>query len=155
MNIGKSVELFEQAKAVLPGGVDSPVRAFRAVGGQPLFIERGEGPYLYDVDGNRYIDYVLSWGPLILGHAHPEVVACIRDISGSFPEIEHVNEVLTMHMGPEYILVNLSVDFADTAAAEQIEDIIAAIDRKIKEQIPEVKRVFVEAESHKTGKPTA
>jgi glutamate-1-semialdehyde 2,1-aminomutase len=78
MNIRKSVELFEQAKALLPGGVDSPVRAFRAVGGQPLFIERGEGPYLYDVDGNRYIDYVLSWGPLILGHAHPEVVAAVQ-----------------------------------------------------------------------------
>jgi glutamate-1-semialdehyde 2,1-aminomutase len=63
---------------LLPGGVNSPVRAFRAVGGQPLFIERGEGAYLYDVDGNRYIDYVLSWGPLILGHAHPQVVAAIQ-----------------------------------------------------------------------------
>jgi glutamate-1-semialdehyde 2,1-aminomutase len=58
--------------------VDSPVRAFRAVGGQPLFIERGEGPYLIDVDGNRFVDYVLSWGPLIVGHAHPEVVASIQ-----------------------------------------------------------------------------
>ncbi|MER3459099.1 MAG: aspartate aminotransferase family protein, partial [Chloroflexota bacterium] len=62
----------------MPGGVDSPVRAFRAVGGQPLFIERGRGPYLYDVDGNRYIDYVLSWGPLILGHAHPAVVEALK-----------------------------------------------------------------------------
>ncbi len=78
MNITKSIELFQQAQAVLPGGVDSPVRAFRAVGGQPLFIERGRGPYLYDVDGNRYIDYVLSWGPLILGHAHPAVIDAIR-----------------------------------------------------------------------------
>jgi glutamate-1-semialdehyde 2,1-aminomutase len=78
MIIQKSKDLFQQAQTVLPGGVDSPVRAFRAVGGQPLFIERGEGPYLYDVDGNRYIDYVLSWGPLILGHAHPEVVAAIQ-----------------------------------------------------------------------------
>jgi len=78
MNIQKSTDLFEQAQAVLPGGVDSPVRAFRAVGGQPLFIDRGEGPYLFDVDGNRYIDYVLSWGPLILGHAHPEVVAAVQ-----------------------------------------------------------------------------
>ena len=58
--------------------MDSPVRAFRAVGGQPLFIERGEGPYLYDVDGNHYIDYVLSWGPLITGHAHPKVVEAVR-----------------------------------------------------------------------------
>ncbi|HEX7973322.1 MAG TPA: glutamate-1-semialdehyde 2,1-aminomutase [Anaerolineales bacterium] len=78
MNIPKSIQWFEQACQVLPGGVDSPVRAFRAVGGQPLFIERGEGPYLYDVDGNRYIDYVLSWGPLILGHAHPSVVDALQ-----------------------------------------------------------------------------
>jgi glutamate-1-semialdehyde 2,1-aminomutase len=79
MNIDKSVGLFQEAQQLLPGGVDSPVRAFRAVGGQPLFIERGEGPYLFDVDGNRYIDYVLSWGPLITGHAHPNVVKAIQD----------------------------------------------------------------------------
>jgi len=78
MNIQKSIELFQQAQQLFPGGVDSPVRAFRAVGGQPLFIERGEGPYLYDVDGNRYIDYVLSWGPLITGHAHPKVVEAVQ-----------------------------------------------------------------------------
>jgi glutamate-1-semialdehyde 2,1-aminomutase len=78
MNRNKSIELFEQAKQVLPGGVDSPVRAFRAVGGQPVFIERGEGAYLYDVDGNRYVDYVLSWGPLILGHAYPQVVEALK-----------------------------------------------------------------------------
>jgi len=79
MNITKSISLFQEAQNLLPGGVDSPVRAFRAVGGQPLFIECGEGPYLYDVDGNRYIDYVLSWGPLITGHAHPNVVKAIQD----------------------------------------------------------------------------
>lgn len=78
LNISKSIEYFNQAQTLLPGGVDSPVRAFRAVGGQPLFIERGQGPYLYDVDGNRYIDYVLSWGPLILGHAHPQVIEAIQ-----------------------------------------------------------------------------
>jgi len=78
MNIQKSTSLFQQAKTLIPGGVDSPVRAFRSVGGQPLFIERGEGPYLFDVDGNRYIDYVLSWGPLILGHSHPDVVAAVQ-----------------------------------------------------------------------------
>ena len=78
MNITKSISLFEEAQKLFPGGVNSPVRAFRAVGGQPLFIERGEGPYLYDVDGNRYIDYVLSWGPLITGHAHPKVVEAIQ-----------------------------------------------------------------------------
>jgi glutamate-1-semialdehyde 2,1-aminomutase len=79
MNIAKSISLFQEAQNLLPGGVDSPVRAFRAVGGQPLFIDCGEGPYLYDVDGNRYIDYVLSWGPLITGHAHPNVVKAIQD----------------------------------------------------------------------------
>ena len=78
LKINQSVELFQKALTLLPGGVDSPVRAFRAVGGQPIFIERGSGPYLYDVDGNRYIDYVLSWGPLILGHAHPEVLESIK-----------------------------------------------------------------------------
>ncbi len=78
MHIPKSIALFQQALKLLPGGVDSPVRAFRAVGGQPLFIDRGQGPYLYDVDGNRYIDYVLSWGPLILGHARQEVVVALQ-----------------------------------------------------------------------------
>jgi len=78
MKVQRSVELFAAAQRVIPGGVNSPVRAFRAVGGQPLFIERGEGPYLFDVDGNRYIDYVLSWGPLILGHAHPRVVEALK-----------------------------------------------------------------------------
>ncbi|RPI34478.1 MAG: glutamate-1-semialdehyde-2,1-aminomutase [Chloroflexota bacterium] len=79
LNHSRSMALFRQAQALLPGGVDSPVRAFKAVGGQPLFIERGEGPYLVDVDGNRYIDYVLSWGPLILGHAHPDVVKGLQE----------------------------------------------------------------------------
>jgi glutamate-1-semialdehyde 2,1-aminomutase len=63
----------------MPGGVSSPVRAFKAVGGTPFFVERGEGAYLVDVDGNRYVDYVLSWGPLILGHAHPRVVAAVEE----------------------------------------------------------------------------
>ena len=78
MNITKSISLFHEAQTLLPGGVDSPVRAFRAVGGQPLFLDCGQGPYLYDVDGNRYIDYVLSWGPLITGHAHPQVVQAVQ-----------------------------------------------------------------------------
>jgi len=69
-----SAELFKRAVESIPGGVNSPVRAFGAVGGTPPFIARGEGPYIYDVDGNRYIDHVMSWGPLIAGHAHPEVV---------------------------------------------------------------------------------
>ncbi|NOK61183.1 MAG: glutamate-1-semialdehyde 2,1-aminomutase [Chloroflexi bacterium AL-W] len=78
-NTAHSTALFEEAQQLIPGGVNSPVRAFRSVGGVPRFIERGEGAYLHDVDGNRYIDYVLSWGPLILGHAHPDVVAAITE----------------------------------------------------------------------------
>jgi glutamate-1-semialdehyde 2,1-aminomutase len=74
----RSRRLFEAAEKLIPGGVDSPVRAFRAVGGQPLFISHGQGAYLYDVDGNRYLDYVLSWGPLILGHAHPVLVEALQ-----------------------------------------------------------------------------
>jgi glutamate-1-semialdehyde 2,1-aminomutase len=73
----RSAELFEEAQRLIPGGVNSPVRAFRGVGGVPRFIDRGAGAWLVDVDGNRYIDYVLSWGPLILGHAHPDVIAAI------------------------------------------------------------------------------
>jgi glutamate-1-semialdehyde 2,1-aminomutase len=78
MKIDRSRDLFTAARQVIPGGVDSPVRAFRAVGGQPLFIERGQGPYLFDADGNGYIDYVLSWGPLILGHAYPSVAEALK-----------------------------------------------------------------------------
>ncbi|MEX0788473.1 MAG: glutamate-1-semialdehyde 2,1-aminomutase [Anaerolineales bacterium] len=77
LNTPRSAQLYAEAQTLLPGGVNSPVRAFRAVGGQPLFIERGEGAYLYDVDGNRLVDYVLSWGPLVLGHAHPRVVRAL------------------------------------------------------------------------------
>jgi glutamate-1-semialdehyde 2,1-aminomutase len=79
MNIEKSRRLFAEAQTLMPGGVSSPVRAFKAVGGQPLFIERGEGAWLYDVDGNRFIDYVLSWGPLILGHAHGSVAKALGE----------------------------------------------------------------------------
>jgi glutamate-1-semialdehyde 2,1-aminomutase len=71
--------LFERAQKTIPGGVNSPVRAFRSVGGVPPFIARGEGPYLWDADGRKYIDYVGSWGPLIVGHAHPDVLRAIGD----------------------------------------------------------------------------
>jgi glutamate-1-semialdehyde 2,1-aminomutase len=74
----RSKELFAAAQAVIPGGVNSPVRAFRGVGGTPIFFRSGEGAYVWDEDGNRYIDYVLSWGPLLLGHAHPAVQEAIR-----------------------------------------------------------------------------
>jgi len=79
MNFSNSEKLFQAAQEVIPGGVNSPARAFRAVGGQPLFIDRAEGPYMWDADGNRFIDYVLSWGPLILGHAHPQVVEALHE----------------------------------------------------------------------------
>ncbi|MDQ3781465.1 MAG: glutamate-1-semialdehyde 2,1-aminomutase [Actinomycetota bacterium] len=75
MSDQRSRRLFDTAVRLMPGGVSSPVRAFGAVGGSPFFVERAEGAYLIDADGNRYLDYVLSWGPLILGHAHPAVVA--------------------------------------------------------------------------------
>jgi glutamate-1-semialdehyde 2,1-aminomutase len=75
----RSREAFARASRLIPGGVNSPARAFGAVGGQPLFIARGEGPYLFDVDGNRYLDYVGSWGPLILGHAHPRVLRALEE----------------------------------------------------------------------------
>jgi glutamate-1-semialdehyde 2,1-aminomutase len=74
----RSKELFRKAKRLMPGGVNSPVRAFKAVGGTPLFIRSARGSKIYDVDGNEYIDYVLSWGPLILGHAHPRVVSALK-----------------------------------------------------------------------------
>ncbi len=74
MKLERSLRLFQEAQQYLPGGVDSPVRAFKAVGGTPPFIVRGQGSKVYDADGNEYIDYVCSWGPLILGHAHPQVV---------------------------------------------------------------------------------
>ncbi len=79
MRRSASEALFDEASRLLPGGVSSPVRAFRAVGGAPVFVERGEGAFLVDVDDNRYIDYVLSFGPLILGHAHPRVVAALEE----------------------------------------------------------------------------
>jgi glutamate-1-semialdehyde 2,1-aminomutase len=75
----RSREAFQRACRLIPGGVNSPARAFGAVGGQPLFIARGEGPYLYDLDGNEYLDYVASWGPLILGHTHPRVVHAVEE----------------------------------------------------------------------------
>ena len=75
-----SHSLFSSAKEILPGGVNSPVRAFGAVGGEPLFIERAEGAYLFDADGNKYIDYVGSWGPAVIGHTHPEVLEAVQSV---------------------------------------------------------------------------
>jgi glutamate-1-semialdehyde 2,1-aminomutase len=75
----RSREAYERACRSIPGGVNSPARAFGGVGGQPVFIARGSGPYIYDVDGNQYVDYVGSWGPLILGHAHPRVLSAVTE----------------------------------------------------------------------------
>ncbi|HCI82188.1 MAG TPA: glutamate-1-semialdehyde-2,1-aminomutase [Ktedonobacter sp.] len=81
LNLTRSHELYQEAQQLLPGGVNSPVRAFRGVGGEPVFIDHAQGPYLYDVDGNRYLDYVQSWGPMILGHTYPTVVEAVVQAS--------------------------------------------------------------------------
>jgi len=83
MNHSRSEELFRRAQELIPGGVNSPVRAFRAVGGNPPFIARGEGSHIFDADGNEYIDYVGSWGPLLLGHRHPEILAALEQALAS------------------------------------------------------------------------
>ena len=75
----KSSELFSRAQASIPGGVNSPIRAFKSVGGTPIFMKSAKGAYLYDADGNKYIDYINSWGPMILGHAYEPVVEAIRE----------------------------------------------------------------------------
>ncbi|WAL65244.1 glutamate-1-semialdehyde 2,1-aminomutase [Amycolatopsis cynarae] len=101
--VDQSKAWFERAAAATPGGVNSPVRAFNSVGGTPRFMVRGEGPYLWDVDGNRYVDLVSSWGPMILGHAHPEVVAAARAAASSglsfgtptTGEVELAEEIIT------------------------------------------------------------
>ena len=82
MNFSKSQELYERALKIIPGGVNSPVRACKSVGADPLFIDRADGCLIYDVDGNRFIDYIGSWGPMILGHRHPAVVEAISDVLG-------------------------------------------------------------------------
>ncbi len=79
LNLEKSLEAFEEAKTLMPGGVNSPVRSYRNVDCNPPFIARGEGAHIFDIDGNEYIDYVLSWGPLVAGHAHPAVVSALAD----------------------------------------------------------------------------
>jgi glutamate-1-semialdehyde 2,1-aminomutase len=102
MQTAGSGDLFARALDVTPGGVNSPVRAFRAVGGTPRFMARGEGAYLYDVDGNAYVDLVCSWGPMILGHAHPDVVAAVQQAvaagtsfgTPSLPEVELAEEII-------------------------------------------------------------
>jgi glutamate-1-semialdehyde 2,1-aminomutase len=111
LNLSRSHTLFVQAQHLMPGGVNSPVRAFRAVGGEPIFIDHAEGAYLYDVDGNRYLDYVQSWGPMLLGHAHPAVVRAVIEASrrgfsfGAPTEAESVLAQLVMDCVPSIELV--------------------------------------------------
>ena len=108
-----STELFDRAKKYIPGGVNSPVRAFKAVGGTPIFINNAEGAYLYDCDGKRYIDYVLSWGPMIMGHNHPEVreaviEQCSRGLSYGAPtELEIELAELLCKIMPNMDLVRM------------------------------------------------
>ncbi|HSU66975.1 MAG TPA: aminotransferase class III-fold pyridoxal phosphate-dependent enzyme, partial [Tepidisphaeraceae bacterium] len=82
LSLANSSAAFEKAQQLMPGGVSSPVRAFKAVGGTPVFMREGEGPHLHDIDGNEYIDYVCSYGPLIAGHANERVVAALSKAVG-------------------------------------------------------------------------
>ena len=113
MNISKSIELFQRAQNSIPGGVNSPVRAFRSVGGTPLFIKSAKGSYLYDEDGNSYIDYINSWGPMILGHAYGPVVKAIQEKAagstsfGAPTELEIEMAELIKSMAPNVDLVRM------------------------------------------------
>ncbi|MET0522347.1 MAG: aminotransferase class III-fold pyridoxal phosphate-dependent enzyme, partial [Jiangellaceae bacterium] len=101
-DVPRSAALFERAQMVTPGGVNSPVRAFQAVGGTPRFVVRGNGPFIYDADGREYVDLVCSWGPLLLGHAHPAVIEAVsRQIAlgtsygtPTEPEVELAEEIV-------------------------------------------------------------
>ena len=122
-----------------------------------ILLSQITGNYVYDGIASVIIGLILAgtavWlayeikGLLIGESAHPEKVAGIKEIARSYPKIKHVNEVLTLHMGPEFILLNLSVDFADNLSAGDIEETISRLDRHIKQTYPKIKRVFVEAES--------
>ncbi len=122
--LSRSEELYRRAKELIPGGVNSPVRAMRAIGRDPIFIERGEGPHLWDVDGNRYVDWISSWGPLILGHAHPDVVKAVSDAAGrgtsygapTEPEVELSEEVTGRFESVEMVrMVNSGTEAAMSA----------------------------------------
>ncbi len=111
--MSKSEELFRRAQKVIPGGVNSPVRAFRGVGGDPVFFTRGEGAWLYDADGKRYVDYVGSWGPMIAGHCHPDVVRAVQESAadglgfGAPTEIETQMAELLCEMVPSLEMVRM------------------------------------------------
>ena len=111
--INKSIELFERAQKSIPGGVNSPVRAFKSVGGTPLFMKRAKGAYLYDADGNQYIDYIASWGPMILGHAYGPIVKAIQEYAvystsyGAPTELEIDMAELIISMVPNVDLIRM------------------------------------------------
>ena len=111
--IQKSIELFERAQRSIPGGVNSPVRAFKSVGGTPIFIKKAKGAYLYDADGNQYIDYIASWGPMILGHAHEPIVKAIQEYAeystsyGAPTELEIEMAELIISMVPNVDLIRM------------------------------------------------
>ncbi|MGK2874583.1 MAG: aminotransferase class III-fold pyridoxal phosphate-dependent enzyme, partial [Nocardioides sp.] len=102
LSVAASEHLFDRARAVTPGGVNSPVRAFNAVGGTPRWIASAKGPWLVDVDGNRYVDLICSWGPMLLGHAHPQVTAAVTEAvsrgtsfgTPTVPEVELAEEIV-------------------------------------------------------------
>ncbi|HLP37441.1 glutamate-1-semialdehyde 2,1-aminomutase [Lacibacter sp.] len=109
----KSKELFERAQKSIPGGVNSPVRAFKSVGGTPLFMQKAKGAYMYDADGNRYIDYIASWGPMILGHAHEQIVKAIQEKAldstsfGAPTELEIEMAELILSMVPNVDMIRM------------------------------------------------
>jgi glutamate-1-semialdehyde 2,1-aminomutase len=111
--VTRSHQLFSRARHSIPGGVNSPVRAFKSVGGEPVFMQSAKGAYLFDADGNRYIDYINSWGPMILGHCHPDVVAAIQEKAasalsfGAPTELEVEMAELVKSMVPNVDLVRL------------------------------------------------
>ena len=113
MNISKSEELFARAQQSIPGGVNSPVRAFKSVGGNPIFIQKAKGAYLYDADGNKYIDYINSWGPMILGHAYEPLVKAIQEkvldstSFGAPTELETETAELIKSMCPNVDLIRM------------------------------------------------
>ena len=113
MNIQASKALFERAQKAIPGGVNSPVRAFKSVGGTPLFIQNAKGAFLFDADGNKYIDYIASWGPMILGHAYAPVVKAIQEQAaystsyGAPTELEIKMAELIISMVPNVDLIRM------------------------------------------------
>ena len=110
---GSNASLFRRAQRVTPGGVNSPVRAFGSVGGTPYFVERGEGPYVWDSEGRRYIDYVQSYGPGILGHAHPTVVEAVAVAAGDGTSFGAPTEA-------EVILAEMVVEIGRASCRERV-----------------------------------